>query len=181
MSSLTTGNITDQPCECEKCAGIRRHDVGLRSDNWIMTPESRQQQPGVTFPVLCSRSSLAPLLTARSHNGKMSPSQENATHTQPWWHWWHWWGHVSSPSAASRHGSPQSVMRTARARTTRGEFSWENKRSVRIVTSCNALLSHNRLIRLDLQYNHVKLGRVPLKSQKYWMGKRGDSWFKAWQ
>ena len=45
MSSLTTGNITDQPCECEKCAGIRRHDVGLRSDNWIMTPESRQQQP----------------------------------------------------------------------------------------------------------------------------------------
>ena len=80
MSSLTTGNITDQPCECEKCAGIRRHDVGLRSDNWIMSPESRQQHPVRHW-------SLAPLLSAsQSHNGKMSPSQENATHTQtrPW-------------------------------------------------------------------------------------------------
>ena len=47
------GDDTDQPCECEKCAqcaGIRRHDVGLRSGNWIMAPDS-SNSPGVTSPV----------------------------------------------------------------------------------------------------------------------------------
>ena len=38
--------ITDQPCECEKCAGIRRHDVGLRSDNWIMTSDCPASRHG---------------------------------------------------------------------------------------------------------------------------------------
>ena len=58
LAVVTTGDVTDQPWECEECAGVRRHDVGLRSDNWIMTPDSRSntlvtQQLGAPSPLLC--------------------------------------------------------------------------------------------------------------------------------
>ena len=65
------GDVTDQPCECEKCAGIRRHDVGLRSGNWIMILTAATAQES---HLLCgwawSLSSLTPLALCRSLTSK---------------------------------------------------------------------------------------------------------------